>query len=237
MYYKESAVATSFCSTFVFCKIDLFNVLSYEIRDEVIARVKAYMPTNSLLLDSTPQHITETDWCIRETWKKFRKDMSERKSKTVPDKSILRHFRCALNFINIENFALIPLLRDHKKEFNSVGLIAKRMEPPQELEALSRVDMTSFERPPTPCIEAKVSTPRSISGLCPVKDGRLSSTKFSVHNAALCSTKTLSMDQDDDSSIGSRDGSIHKQKLLKPLNVPMQTSIHGPAGVGQRHNQ
>jgi CRP-like cAMP-binding protein len=92
-HYRETAVATALCSTFVFCKIDLFNVLSYEIRNEIITRIKNFSPASSSLWDTTPQLISEADWCIRQTWKRFRSDISQRADKKYSDKTITRHFK------------------------------------------------------------------------------------------------------------------------------------------------
>ena len=92
-YYRETAVATALCSTFVFSKIDLFNVLTYEVRNEIITRIKNFTPASSSLWDTTPQLISEGDWCIRQTWKNFRTDISQRVDKKHSDKTITRHFK------------------------------------------------------------------------------------------------------------------------------------------------
>ena len=93
VYYKETAVSTSLCATFAFSKIDLFNVLSFEIRSEIINRIQSFTPKSTPLWDITPQAISEGDWCIRETWKNFRNDMINQKDRTYSDKSITTHFR------------------------------------------------------------------------------------------------------------------------------------------------
>lgn len=92
-FYRETATATSLCSTFVFCKVDLFNVLSYEIRNEIISRIKNFQPASSSLWDITPQPISEGDWCIREVWKKFRSDLFSREDRKRSDKTITEHFK------------------------------------------------------------------------------------------------------------------------------------------------
>ena len=92
-HYRETAVATSLCATFVLSKLDFFNVIPQKIRTEVIERIRNFTPASASMWNVTPQLISEGDWCIRQTWKKFRQDIIQRDDKKNSDKTITRHFQ------------------------------------------------------------------------------------------------------------------------------------------------
>jgi hypothetical protein len=145
-------------------------------------------------------------------------------------------------------------IRDHVKAHNSIGLsVAKKSHHDAPVAKVNRfaIDTSAtFGWTGLPHIDS----PHSLSGLTPVKEGRQSTIKFSVHKplqscgnemASLLDRGTSVNADEDDSLWGENDERekawrIRKIKL-EYLNQGKETQkmgeIHGPAGAGRLHVQ